>query len=220
MAKVNSFEALAAEAAGRIDLARAQGEQLSLLGDAEPAAVDAEGKGRGRGKGRAMSQLREHLAQRGYRLPEDVLAQMAGLASRDDAITQAMVAAERIVTWAYAGKTETHGEGGALERAVMPSPAAMMRAFELVYTSMIRAADALLPYGLAKVTPDVSVGLVVPIVSVPAAPSHADRALAARDVTPRSGVRMVPADVALRIEQNQGVAHEASARSDEGSRTE
>jgi hypothetical protein len=217
MAKVNSFQALAAEAADRIDLARAQGEQLSLLGDAEPSTVDADGKGRGRGKGKALSQLREHLANRGYRLPEDVLAQMAGLASRDDAITTAMVAAERIVTWAYADKVEENGAG--LSRAVTPSPTAMLRAFELVYTSMIRAADALLPYGLAKVTPDVIVGPVVPIMSVPAAPSHGDRALAARDVTPRSGVRMVPADVALRIEQNQGVAAEASAQSDGGSRT-
>lgn len=201
----NSFEAIAQEAAERLDLARAQGEQLSLLADQEPATV-AEGRAV-RGKGRALSQMREFLAAKGYQLPEEVLAQMAGLASRDDAVLTAITVAERVVTWAFAGAKNK--DGGAVE----PTPAARLRAFETAYTVQLRALDALMPYGLAKVSPD---GPQAPVVQV----NVIDRATGARDITPVDAGRMMPADAKWEIEQNQQVENPTRPVSDGGSRTD
>lgn len=210
--RASAFEALAEQAAERIDAARAQGQQLSLLADDEPATV-AEGRAV-RGKGKAMSQMREFLASRGYRMPEEALAQMAALASRDDAVMTAMVTAERIVTWAYAGAKDKDGN------RVDPSPASRMRAFETAYTVQLRALDALMPYGLAKVTPDGAQQAVVTINMPAPAP---DAAAQARDVTPLAPSampRFVPADVAWQMQQDQQVSGSASVAADGDDRTE
>jgi len=205
----NSFEALAAKAATRLDQARAQGEQLSLLADADPG-LPSDGRV-ARGKGKAMSQMREFLASKGYRLPEEALAQMAGLASRDDAVMAAMVTAERVTTWAFAGQMDKGGND------LKASPAALLRAFEMAYTVQLRALDALMPYGLAKVTPD---GVAQPIVNItmPAAPADAGPAM--RDVTPSIPSRFLPADVAWEMQRNQQVAQPAVAGADDDTRTQ
>jgi hypothetical protein len=211
----NSYEALARSAAGRLEQARAQGEQLKLLADAEPEAV-TEARAV-RGKGKAMSQMREWLAARGYRRPEEVLAQIAGLDSRDDVILACMADAERIVAWAHADKRDADGS------VVMPSASAFVRAFEMVYTMRMRALDALMPYVAPKVTPDAATLPVVPIM-VPVAPSAGrDPALEARDVTPqpvRIGGRMIPANLRREMQQNQQVADAVPSQSDAASRTD
>lgn len=211
----NSFDRLAEEAAQRLDEARAQGRQLNLLGDQDPAA--AEAGGRQRGKGKALSQMRDFLAVRGYRLPQEQLAQMAGLSGDGDPVLAAMTTAERVLAWAFAGKKDKEGN------AILPGPSAFLHQFEVAYSIQLRAADAMLPYIAAKVSPD-GPGAPVVNITVPAgATVQADPAAQARDITPRTpraSHRMMPADAAWEIEQNQQVAGGASGQSDAGSRTE
>lgn len=218
----NQYEELARDAAARIDRARATGEQLTFLDD-EPrpgGAVAVQGDGAGetgsgkRGKGRVSSQMREWLEHRGYRLPEDVLVQMAGLASRDDAVLVAMQHAERVLAWAYdAGDDPIRGQKRASE-------AERLDVFMKLYTIQLRAAEALLPYGAPKATPDVNVTQQTTVI-VPAAPSRgADRAGAARDVTPRPGSRMAPPPLPSENKQNQHVTGVSDDASDAESRTE
>lgn len=204
----NRFEAMARDAADRIAQSRDLAAQLTLLPDERPgAALVAEDGGRRRGQGKALNQMREWLAARGYRLPEDVLAEMAGLASRDDVILTAMAQAERILAWAGKG-TET---------ATMRQ---RLDTFMQVYTLALRAADALMPYGAPKVTPEqVTHQQVTQIVvqGAPAAPSRGPDA--ARDVTPQAR-RIAPPPMPGEIVRNQEVSDAPAAHSDGGVRTE
>lgn len=205
MAKArNSFDRLASDAAKRLDAARAAGEQLSFLADEAgrtPVEVGSGKPGRPKGAaGKGSSQLRRFLAERGYRMPEDVLAEIAGLASGQDAMLTAMTKADQVLTWAYGDVELDDGKRPA------PSPEARVSMFMQLYAAQLRALDALMPYGTPKASPDVAVQQNVQVI-MPAAP--ADRAGSARDVTPampRIGGRMVPADVAFENEQKQGVS--------------
>lgn len=210
MAKnVSSYEADAKAMVERIEAARAAGEQLTFLPD-EPAPADSDRAKRGKGK--ATTQLREYLAAKGLRLPEDVLVQMAGLASTDDVFVTAMARTEQLLAWAEAGAT------GYKASPVAPSMAQRLAAFQFVYTAQLRAAEALLPYGLAKVTPDVAVTMPVQIV-MPAAQAGQDPAAAARDITPQPR-RMAPPPMPHEMQQNQGLANPVSGKLDGDIRTE
>ncbi len=218
MARVNSIEQLAAEAAQRIDEARAAGQQLTFLPD-EPTPAESERAKRGKGK--AQSQLRDWCAARGFRLPEDVLIEMAGMATGDDAIMAALTRTEQVLAWATAGARQVgyvldKDSGAVVERELDTSATMAQRlaTFQFVYTAQLRAAEALLPYGLGKVTPDASPAVVVPVI-MPAAPSQpahhpADRA---RDVTPQPR-RMAPPPMPHEIQQNQQVSEEPARNSD------
>lgn len=206
----NSAEVLAQQAAERLDAARATGEQLALLVDEDgrtPVEVGSGKVGRPKGaKNKGSNQMRDWLASKGYRMPEDVLAEMAGLASSEGAILTAMRHADQVLTWAYVGAA-----GGAA-----PKPEQRVAMFMQLYAAQLRAADALLPYGAPKATPDVVHQTAVQIIT-PAAPSEP------RDVTPsrpRISGRMVPADVAYEVEQKQEVSRYVAAKSDDESRTE
>lgn len=208
----NQFEELARDAAHRIEAVRDAGQQLSLLPD-EPVAGDSERAKRGKGK--INSQLREWIAVRGLRMPEDVLAEMAGMASRDDVFTFAMAQAERVLAWAEAGATGYKGSPAS------PSMAQRVAAFQMIYTAALRAAEAALPYIHAKVTPDAApVQAVQVIVQGGSGPAQAgqgpDRA---RDVTPRPA-RMAPPPMPMQIQRNQGLTDGAASRSDAAIRTE
>lgn len=214
MAKPNNwYETQVREAAARIDAARDAGQQLTLLPDEGRAGdqVDQErGVGRPKGaKGKVSSQMRDWLAGEGYRMPEDMLAQMAGLGGERDAVVAAMAATERVLGWAYDGHTTT----GKVRLAT----------FMQIYTIQLRAAEALLPYGAPKATPDVTVNQTTNVI-VPAMPSRpADRGDQARDITPkapRSSGRMMPADVAEEMKRKQAVSDDDPGQSDGGSRTE
>lgn len=213
----NQFEELARDAAERIDASREMAEQLSLLPDEQPgAALVAEGGRRGRGPGKAANQMREWLAARGYRLPEDVLAEMAGLASREDAILTAMAQAERVLAWA--------ADGAAAVKGAPSGPTLRMRldAFMQLYTIMLRSADALMPYGAPKATPDVAVTNVNQIVVQGAAAASAPAERAgdrARDVTPQAR-RIGPPPMPHQMQQNQGVSGSAGDGSDGEFRTD
>ncbi|MFK5997854.1 MAG: hypothetical protein QM492_07070 [Rhodobacterales bacterium] len=163
MVKVkNQYEKKAREAAKRLDRARASGDQLSFLPDeVVPDDVAAKTGAVGRPPGarnKVSSQMRDFLISKGYDAPEHALAQMAGLASRDDAILTAMQATERLLAWAGDGKYQTIMKEGKSVRTKQPwsaSPDKMLAVFMQIYTIQLRALDALLPYIGAKVTPDV-----------------------------------------------------------------
>jgi hypothetical protein len=202
MAKnVSSYEADAKAMVERIEAARAAGEQLTFLPD-EPAPADSD---------RAKP-------AKGLRLPEDVLVQMAGLASTDDAFLTAMARTEQILAWAEAGGRDVGyvmtKDGSLVEKELdnRHTTAQRLAAFQFVYTAQLRAAEALLPYGLAKVTPDVAVTMPVQIV-MPAAQAGSDPAATARDITPQPR-RMAPPPMPHEIKQNQGLGNPASGHSD------
>lgn len=209
MAKGSNFDDLARDAVARIEKAREAGEQLTFLPD-EPAPGETERAKRGKGK--ATSQLRDFLAAQGMRMPEDVLTEMAGMASSEDAFLTAMARTEQLLAWAEAGATGYKGSPAA------PSMAQRLAAFQFVFTAQLRAAEALLPYGLAKITPDVAVTMPVQVVQMPA-PQASTRADLARDVTPQPG-RIGPPPLPGQIQRNQQVSATGSDNSDGASRTE
>lgn len=210
MARENSFQQLAADAADRVNDARAMGQQLSLLPDEAPEGGTAPARA-ARGEGKAQSQLRKWVAARGFRLPEDVLAEMAGMATTDDVFTWAMARTEQVLAWAEAGD-----KGGRTASLTM-----RVETFRLIYTAALRAAEAALPYGLAKVTPDqgstVVNQIIMPGAQAPAAP--ADRADQARDITPQPR-RMAPPPLPHEMQQNQGLGGSGKDGSDAAIRTE
>lgn len=210
----NSFEVMARSAAERLDKVRAEGEQLSLLPD-EPGRTVAEAGagqvGRPRGaKNKVSNQMREFLSASGYQMPEDMLAQMAGLATREDAILTAMQNAERVLAWAYDGATKkVKGKG---EVPAGPSASARLATFLQLYTVQLRAADALLPYGAPKATPDVQVNQHVNVV-VPV--QQGQPGDTARVVSPAPGGRMAPPPLPSETVINQGLSGSETEGADE-----
>lgn len=220
MAKGSNFEDLARKAAENIEAAQAAGEQLTFLPD--EAAQGAAGARPPRGKGKITSQLRDWCVARGLRLPEDVLIEMAGMASGQDAFIVAMQRTEQMLVWAEKGarQTATGVKDGVLVTIDLDTSATMaqrLAAFQFVFTAQLRAADALLPYGLGKVTPDAPMVLPVPVYV--AAPSRSNAADQARDVTP-SPRRISPPPMPKTMQQNQPLSESASGQSDADSRTE
>jgi hypothetical protein len=224
MAKPNSlFEAEAAEAAARIDAARAAGAQLTFLPD-EPGAPGRTP----RGKGKATSQMREWLASRGYRMPEDVLAEMAGLTSREDVLLAAMAMTERVLGWAESGGrdvVQVLKDGVLIEKELdnRATTGQRLQTFQFVYTACLRAAEALLPFGLAKLTPDTPPPAAVQVTvfggAAQAGPQPGVGPDQARDVTPRPG-RLAPPPMPVKIVQDQGLAPSEDAGADGAARTE
>lgn len=220
----NKFEELARKAAQSIENSRALAEQLTLLPDDQPGAALVDDGRPKRGQGKVFNQMREWLASKGYRLPEDVLAEMAGLASREDAILTAMVQAERILAWAGQGSANRVFKPGVghveLVGPWQPTPEQKLQAFQQVYATMLRAADALMPYGAPKVTPEqVSNTQVTQIVVQGAAQPAARGPEQARDITPQVR-RITPPPMPHELQQNQQVSAAPVARSDGEARTE
>lgn len=212
MVRPNSkFDELAKDAAERIEEARAAGEQLTFLPD-EPRPADSERAKRGKGK--ATSQLRDWCAARGLRMPEDVLVEMAGMASSDDAFVTAMARTELLLAWAQEGATGYKGS------PIQPSMAQRLATFQFVFTAQLRALDALLPYGLAKVTPDVAAAAPVQVFVAPGGSASVQQGPdQARDVTPKPS-RLAPPPLPHEIQRNQGLAQGVQGASDSADRTE
>ena len=107
----NQFEAMARDAAQRVEDSRELHQQLSLLPD---EAAKGGAVARSRGAGKAMSQMRRWLADRGLRMPEEVLSEMAGLDQGGDTLTATMADAERLLAWAEAAAravAQAHARG-------------------------------------------------------------------------------------------------------------
>jgi hypothetical protein len=230
MPKGSQFEDLAAQAARNIDVARAAGEQLTLLPDTGPVAVQGEGRRPPRGKGKITSQLRDWCAAKGYRMPEDQLIQIAGMASTEDVFIFAMQRTEQVLAWAEAGARKTAhaiNKDGFLTVVALDTSATMAQRvtlFTTIYAAAVKAADSLLPYGLVKVTPDASPTTIVPVFVASPVQQPAQRAGdQARDVTPqdrRIGPPPMPGQGLGQGQRNQGVSEGAAVQSDAASRTE
>ena len=225
MPKGSQFEDLAAQAARNIDVARAAGEQLSLLPETGPVAVQAEGQRPPRGKGKITSQLRDWCAAKGYRMPEDQLIQIAGMASTEDVFLFAMQRTEQVLAWAEAGARQTAQviRDGALIEVTLDTSATMAQRvtlFTTIYAAAVKAADSLLPYGLGKVTPDTAPAVLVPVmVAAPRGEAPVRAGDQARDITPKPG-RIGPPPMPGQVQRNQGLSEAAPVQLDVDSRTE
>lgn len=209
---LSTYETDAKAAADRITAARDAGDQLTFLPDEAKAGSAAK-----RGEGKASSQLRKYLAAQGLTMPEDVLIQMAGMASGEDAFLTAMARTEQVLLWAEAGGrqvVQVVKDGFLVEKALdnRHTTAQRLDAFKFVFTAALRSAEALLPYGLAKVTPDagasITNNIIMPGAQAPSAP--ADPARAARDITPQAR-RMAPPPMPHEMQQNQGLGDSAKS---------
>lgn len=214
----NQFAEMAVKAADRIDRDRAMGKQLALIPDAvEPQMPTRTGAGRPPGaRNKGSSQLRKWLAEQGLKMPEQQIAEIAGLASGNlDALGSAMAQAERVIAWATDGKGEVPGKNATSALIAM-----RIDLFKFLYASMRQAADALMPYGTPKASPDVVVNQQTTVI-VPAAPARAgdDARLVDGSATARPG-RMAPPPMPEEIEQDQGVSNGDPDKSDAESRTE
>jgi hypothetical protein len=228
MPKGSQFEELAAQAARNIDVARAAGEQLTLLPDTGPVAVEAQGQRPPRGKGKVTSQLRDWCAAKGYRMPEDQLIQIAGMASSEDVFLFAMQRTEQVLAWAEAGarKTAQVIRDGVLIEVELDTSATMAQRvslFTTIYAAAVKAAEALLPYGAAKVTPDLAPATLVPVMVAAPRQSAGRPGDQARDVTPdprRIGPPPLPGQAFGQAQGNQALSQAAPMQSNSASRTE
>jgi len=220
MVRPTKYAKLAADAAARVQRAHDAGEQLTFLADEAPAkSGPRDPNAPKRGKGKALSQMREFLAARGYRLPEQVMAELAGLNSGESVLAGAMRETEEILLWAQDGAAKERAPGGG-EREAKPTMAQRLATLQQVLAVRLRAADALLPYGLAKVSGDVNVQQATTIVMPGAAAPGPRPGETARDITPGSARRMVPPPLPDEIQQKQQVSGSKSVGSDTESRTE
>lgn len=214
----NSYQAMARDAVDRMQQRREIAEQLTLLPDERAQAGETDSaETRTRGKGKALNQMREYMAAKGYRMPEEVLIQLAGLDSGLDVFDLAMRLTEDRLAWAFDGATVMRK--GKREK-VLPSPELRLRTFEGVLAVILRANEALMPYGTPKATPDAGSGPTVQVVVAGAPSPQVADGRPMRDVTHKIGSRMVPADVAWEIEQKQRVSKDDPDQSDSESRTE
>lgn len=177
-----SIEKDAREAAERIDRDKALRDQLTFLPEDEADQVpEASGKGRPPGsKNKGSSQLRDWLASTGRVMPEERIAQMAGLdRGVGDPVEAAITTTERILAWAH--------DGAHIPPKTAPKPTAAQRieVFKSVYAQQQRAAEALLPYGTPKASPDVSVSQTTTIVMAGGQQPAGQPGDQARDVTPK-----------------------------------
>lgn len=205
MARPNDkFEQLARDAADRIEASRDLQQQLSLLPDEAPATDGGDAR-RTRGAGKAMSQMREWMASRGLRLPEEVLTEMAGLDRPEHAFTSTMAEAEQLLAWAQSGAVGVKGA------PAVQTMSARLATFQQLYAMKLRAADALMPYGAPKATPDVNQTNVTQIiVPGPTAPPIEPARLAELATDQVPGARRIgPPPMPHQIKQNQQVIEDA-----------
>lgn len=201
-AHVSDAERRAAAVADRIGRAQAVGGQLSLIADDGPAPekVEAKPAGPGRPKGaknKSGSELRKWLAARGMRMPEQTLAGLAMLDTRGDVFLAAMERAEQVAAWAF-------GDSGG-------SSAQRLAIFMEILKQARAAADALAPYGLAKMSADVNVDARTVVLNLPEASGPAPSAPGMRTV---GAGRTAPPPFPGEIQQNQGVSEEVADQSD------
>lgn len=206
-ANLSLAAAEAAAAARRVEAARETGAQLGLFGPEggpAPALIEEEARGPGRPAGtrnKVKSELRRWLGSRGMRMPEQQLASLALMDAAGGPFEAAMARAEELIAW-----------GGGLPKGM----GRVGLALELLRLARA-SAEAMLPYGLAKMTPDAvlaqqNVQIVMP--SPAAAPAGSGQVveLAAR--------RIAPPPLPKEIEAEQGVGAAAAAASDGAVRTD
>ncbi len=222
--KQSKFQEQAAVAAERIDQARALGEQLTFLPDTDGEGgqmVPAEPRAPGRPKGsknKTDAKLREMLAAKGFRMPEDVLAEIAGLSSREDVLVTAMARAERVLAWATDGAAQVGKKNAKTDWKA--SGTVRLSTFVEIYKSQIKALEALLPYGLGKVTPDTTTNIQSTTIVMPGSGAPVVPGDSAKVVNGSSNAEFAPPPMPENMQQKQGVKNSDTIQSDGGSRTE
>ena len=201
MSRDGKFAVMAAEAAERLDQARAAGKQLSFLADPDDQGgqlvEQKRGPGRPKGaKGKTETKLREMLAARGLRMPADVLAEIAGLTSRDDVMTATMADVERLLL--YVGGDAT--------------PAMRLGLFVDLYKVRLRAIEGMMPYVHAKVTPDGPTLVQSTTIMLPPAPERP----AGQVIEHQQRGAWAPPPLPQEIEGKQGLSDGGSGQSDGG----
>lgn len=220
----SEWEKMVAEAAQSVERQHQLGTQLGLWGEQVAPPVESKGVGRPKGaKNKGSTQLRDWLAAKGLAMPEDRLAQIAGLDVPDDAWTVAIKRAEMLMLFLGEGtKVKNYSpEKGHVYEPWTPSPDDKLAVFKVIYGAMLEANKALMPFVAPKASPDVQVTNAVQVI-MPSAPSP-DLAAQARDVSapaPRLAGRMIPADLAYEMQQNQRVTEAAPRNSDAEIRTD
>jgi hypothetical protein len=207
-AKQALFEVKAREAAARLDGAASVGRQLSLLpaeaSPADPAELERRGPGRPPGaRNKRTSKLRQMLAARGFRMPEDVLAEVAGLSSRETAVELAMQRAEQVLLWAFPDAEASGGQ--------------RLAVFLAVFKEQTSAAVAMLPYGLEKMTPDAGAQATATVLVMPGAGRPGD---GARVIEGSAVPGYGPPPLPMKVVQDQELADGAARGSDGASRTD
>ena len=219
--KTGKFEDQAKAMAERMAQAAKVGEQLSFLADPDgeggQAVPVARKAGRPKGsKNKVESKMREMLAARGMRQPEDVLAEIAGLSSREDVMLVAMADTERLMDWAASGAAEVGKKGQ--KRAWEPTGGQRMAAFFEFYKMRVKVLEALMPYVQGKVTPDVNVNntQVTQIVM----PGGGGDGAGATVIEGQAGDRMAPPPMPDNVQGNQEVSDAVPVADESAGRTE
>lgn len=210
----------AREAAERLELAQAVGQQLSLLAveasPADPADLPA-GPGRPKGsRNRRTSKLRQMLAAKGMRMPEDVVAETAGLNARVSGVELAMQRAEQVAAWLTRFPVGTDKNGDTYGQGMTLTRGQMEGLFLSIYREQGDAAAALLPYGLERLTPEAGPVVAPTVIMLPTAGQPGDQA---RVIEGRAS-DMAPPPMPGQVEQNQWLTDAPRAQSDGSSRTE
>lgn len=206
---LNRRDTAAREAAERLDAAREVGAQLVLLpaeaSPADPSEIAPRGPGRPAGsRNKRTSKLRQMLAARGYRMPEDLVAETAGLTARGvTGVELAMQRAEQVAAWLEADT------GIPLKRDQR------LGLFVAIFKEQNGAAASLLPYGLEKLTPD-SAPMQSTVIMMPGA---SDPGARARTIEGRAASDLAPPPLPSEIQGNQRVTVARVAGSDDDVRT-
>lgn len=215
----NASDERVQEAERRLAAAQAAGRQLGLFAaPASPAEPEDLPAARGRPKGsrnRRTSKLRQMLAARGYRMPEDVVGEMAGLGAGVSQVELAMQRAEQVAAWLKGlpvGWKDgvAYGEDAALTRGEM------LALFHTILREQGDAAAALLPYGLERLTPESGPVVAPTVIMLPGGAQPGDQA---RVIEGRAS-DMAPPPMPGQVEQNQWLTDARPAQSDRSGRTE
>ena len=207
------------EAEKRLAAAQATGQQLGLFAapasPADPADLPAPaGPGRPKGsRNRRTSKLRQMLAARGYRMPEDVVGEMAGLGAGVSQVELAMQRAEQVAAW-LGGFPIGWKKDGTEIKGDLPQ-AAMLGLFQTILREQGDAAAALLPYGLERLTPESGPVVAPTVIMLPGGAQPGDQA---RVIEGRAS-DMAPPPMPGQVEQNQWLTDARPAQSDGSSRT-
>lgn len=234
MSKSSLTDQIAREAADRVNAAHQAGHQLELMPDLSAPVADPEAEGgqggntRGRGQDKALSQMRAWLTHKGYRMPEDVLAEMAGLTSNTDAVLTAMARTEQLLGWAAHGASQTRYDPGKGQHVAVTDaegnplpfefdPKSRLAAFERVFAMQLKAAEAAMPYVAAKRNPDTPPLVPVQIVMPPA---EGQARPAPQVIEGEQTLRAAPPPLPHEMQQNQELSESEDLKTRSEARSE
>ena len=214
------------EAEKRLAAAQATGQQLGLFAapasPADPADLPAPaGPGRPKGsRNRRTSKLRQMLAARGYRMPEDVVGEMAGLGADVSQVELAMQRAEQVAAWLKGFPLGHDKAGAAVGAGSTLSRSEVLGLFHTILREQGDAAAALLPYGLERLTPESGPVVAPTVIMLPGGAQPGDQARVIEGRTADRASEIAPPPMPGEVEGNQWLTDAPRAQSDGSGRTE